>query len=75
MPFTPYKSSFDSETLRALQEAFDKAWSETVAVPCVSHDEKSARNMLARRIIDAWRDKGELDPDRLKAYALEGFSP
>jgi ATPase subunit of ABC transporter with duplicated ATPase domains len=70
MPFTLYKSSFDPETLRALQEAFDKAWSETVAV---SHDEKSARNMLARRIIDAWRDKGERDPERLKAYALEGF--
>ena len=74
MPFTPYQSSFDPETLRTLQEAFDMAWSDAVAVPGVSHDEKSARNMLARRIIDAWRDKGERDPERLKAYALEGFS-
>jgi hypothetical protein len=75
MPFTPYQSSFDPETLQALQEAFDKAWSEAVAVPGVSLDEKSARNMIARRIVDAWREKGERDPERLKAYALEGFAP
>ena len=75
MPFTPYQSSFDPETLRVLQEAFDSAWSEVAAVPGVTLDEQSARNTIARRIVDAWREKGERDPDRLKSYALEGFSP
>ena len=75
MPFTPYKSSFDPKTLRALQAAFDKAWSEVVRAPGVTVDEQSARNLIVRRIIDAWRDNGECNPDRLKTYALEGFDP
>lgn len=73
MPFTQYKSSFDPETLQVLQSAFDMAWSEVAASPSVDIDEQSARNMIARRIVDAWRDQGERDPERLKRYAVEGI--
>lgn len=37
-------------------------------------DEQTARNVIARRIMDSI-ERGERDPARLKAYALEGFSP
>jgi hypothetical protein len=75
MPFTPYKSAFDADTLQVLQEAYDMALADVLASADGSVDEQRVRNMLARRIIDAWRDKGERDPDRLKAYVLEGFAP
>ena len=74
MPFTPYQSNFDPATLQTLQEAFDRAWSEIAASPDVMTDEQSARDMIAKRIVVAWRDHGERDPERLKAYALEGFN-
>jgi hypothetical protein len=31
MPFTPYQSSFDPDTLRALRQAFDMALAEVLA--------------------------------------------
>jgi hypothetical protein len=37
-------------------------------------DEQTARNLIARRIMDAV-ESGENDPDRLKSYALQVFEP
>ena len=74
MPFTPYKSSLDPEALHAALEAFELAWAEIMAVPD-AYDTDLARNVLARRIIEAAMENGERDPERLKAYALKGFNP
>lgn len=73
MPFTQYKASFDPDTLQVLQTAFEMAWSEVAASPGVAVDQQAARNLIARRIVDAWRDHGERDPERLKKYAVEGI--
>ncbi|MEX2480208.1 MAG: hypothetical protein WD928_05040 [Gammaproteobacteria bacterium] len=73
MPFAPYQSSFNSDSLRILQEAFDQAWAEVAASPSVTLDEQAARNMIANRIVHAWRDQGERDPERLKQHAVEGL--
>ena len=75
MPFTPYKSAIDADTLQVLQEAYDLALADILALADGSIDEQWVRNMLARRIIDAWRDTVERNPDGLKAYALEGLKP
>jgi hypothetical protein len=48
MPFTPYQSSFDLDTLIILQNAFDQAWAEVAASPGVSVDEEAARTMIAK---------------------------
>jgi hypothetical protein len=72
--FTPYGSAFDADALKVLQEAFDQAWAEVIAVSGVSLDEQSTRDRIALRIVKAWRDEGERDLDRLKAYALDGFN-
>lgn len=56
-----------------LQEAFDRAWNEVGASPGVQVDQEAARKMIANRIIDAWRDTGERDPERLKDYAIQGI--
>jgi hypothetical protein len=74
MPFTPYKSSLDPEALMVAQEAFARAWEEILAVPG-NYDQDLARNLLAKRIMECALEHGERDPDRLKAYALQGFSP
>jgi hypothetical protein len=74
MPFTPYKSSLDPETLMAAQEAFAKAWEEILAVPG-GYDQDAARNLLAKRIMECALEHGERDPERLKACALDGFKP
>lgn len=71
--FTSYASNFDPETLQTLQEAFDAAWSEVAASPGVMVDQVAARKMIANRIIDAWRDQGERNPELLKDYAIQGF--
>jgi len=73
MPFTPYQSSFDLDTLQILQNAFDQAWAEVAASPGVSGDEQAARNRIANRIVTAWRDQGERDPEQLKRHAVEGL--
>jgi hypothetical protein len=75
MPFKPYKSSFDPETLQALQDAFDMALAEVLASPEGSINEQQARDAIATRIVAAARESGERDPDRLKAYALVNFNP
>lgn len=75
MPFAPYRASFDPETLQVLQTAFDMAWHEVGASPGVAVDQQAARNLIARRIVNAWRDQGERDPERLKRYAIEGMGP
>ena len=72
MPFTPYKSSLDPEAFGTAQAAFDMAWAEA-SVPDAL-DEQTARNLIARRLIDAL-ESGERDPVRLKAYALRVFTP
>lgn len=72
MPFTSYNSSLDPEAMAAAQTAFDMTWAE-INLPH-DLDEQTARDMIARRIMDHAVDTGERDPERLKAYALEGFS-
>lgn len=71
--FTSYASNFDPETLQLLQGAFDAAWSEVAASPGVMVDQVAARKMIANRIIDAWRDQGERNPELLKDYAIQGL--
>jgi hypothetical protein len=73
MPFTPYKSVLSPYDLAAAQQAFDLAWAEVETVE--GYDMQLARDLLAKRIIEAIQEHGERDPDRLKAYALEGFEP
>ena len=73
MPFTEYKSSLDPETLEAAQAAFDLAWTEITSVQQI-YDTLTARTLLARLIIEAALKNGERDPERLKAYAVAGFS-
>jgi hypothetical protein len=70
MPFTPYKSSLDPEALGTAQAAFDMAWADAILQDAL--DEQTARNLIARRIMDAI-ESGERDPVRLKAYALRVF--
>ncbi|HUE72753.1 MAG TPA: hypothetical protein VMP01_17840 [Pirellulaceae bacterium] len=74
MPFTPYKTNLDPESLRAAQDAFDLAWAEIRKVPdgC---DMQLARDLLAKLIIEAAVEQGEREPEKLKAYALDGFNP
>ena len=74
MPFTPYQSEFDADTLRVLHEAFDRACLALLDLPDVHIDEQMARDLIARRIVAAAHEHGERDPKRLKDYALEGFS-
>ena len=73
MPFAPYKSAFDPEDLRILQEAFDLAWSDIALVPIISADPDAARELLAQRIVAAAKQDGERDPERLKRRALKAF--
>jgi hypothetical protein len=73
MPFTPYKSVIDPETLKALQEAFDQALAEVLASPDGSVDEQQARDVIAKRIVEVAQEQGERDPVRLKRHALQGF--
>ena len=75
MPFTPYKSSFDPETLQVLQEAFDMAMADVLALQAGSIDEQQARDVVAKRIVQAALENSERDPEQLKACALEGFNP
>ena len=74
MPFTPYSSNLDPETLMIAQEAFARAWEDVLAVPGGYHQDL-VRNLLAKRIMECALEQGERDPERLKAYALEGFKP
>lgn len=74
MPLTPYRSSFDPETLDILQQAFDLAWEEAGALN-LQIDEKSARDLIAKSIVDAARDRGENNPFRLKCCALSALRP
>jgi hypothetical protein len=70
MPFTPYKSSLGPDELSTAQAAFDMAWSDA-SLP-VKLDEQTARNLIARRIMDAV-EIGECDLVWLKGYALQVF--
>jgi hypothetical protein len=72
MPFSPYKSSLGPDTLDTAQAAFDMAWADASLPATV--DQQTARNLIARRIMDAI-ESGEFDPDRLKVYALLVFEP
>ena len=73
MPFTPYESEFDADTLRVLHDAFDMACLEILDLPEVHIDEQMARDLIARRIVAAAHEHRERDPDRLVRYALEAF--
>ena len=75
MPLTPYRSSFNPETLDILQEAFDLAWEEAATLTNLHIDEKSARDLIAKSIVDAARDRGENNPFRLKRCALNALRP
>lgn len=70
MPFTPHNTNLDPEALHAAYEAFDLAWPEIEAAG--GYDLQLARNVIAKLIVEA-AIEGERDPERLKAYALEGF--
>lgn len=72
MPFTAYKPNLSPDTLEAAQQAFDRAWAEILAAQD-GYDMQSARDLLAKRIMQAALEQGERDPARLKAHALEGF--
>lgn len=72
MPFTPYKSSLDPQAMHAALDAFELAWAEVIALPD-GYDTTTTRDQLAKRIIKAAIENGEREPERLKAYALEGF--
>jgi hypothetical protein len=69
MPFTPYKSSLDPEALGTAQAAFDMAWADAILQDAL--DEQTARNLIARRIMDAI-ESGERDPVRLKGLCAQG---
>jgi hypothetical protein len=72
MPFKPYRSSLDPETLQAAYEAFDLGWA-AISKAQDGYDMQLARDLLAKLIVEAAL-QGERDPGRLKAYALEGFT-
>lgn len=67
MPFTPYKANLAPDALDDAQAAFDQAWT-AISLPH-DMDEQTARNLIARRIMDAI-ESGEREPERLTAYAL-----
>jgi hypothetical protein len=69
-----YKASLDPEAMNAALEAYELAWAEIMPPPD-AHDASVARDLLAKRIIEAAMENGERSPERLKAYALEGFTP
>lgn len=71
MPVTPYKSSLNPYARYAAQDAFDLAWPE---IDATGGYIQLARYLLAERIVEAAMF-GERDPERLKAYALEGVRP
>jgi hypothetical protein len=69
----PSQYTSASHTLKAIQDAFDMACQESRAARVVSVDRRGTRNKLAVQIIAAAIEGGERDPERLKAYALEGL--
>ena len=73
MPFTAHKSAFSPDELKALQEAFELAWSDIALEPVIANDPDSARELLAQRIVAAAKEHGERDPERLKRHALKAF--
>jgi hypothetical protein len=74
MPFTTHKNALDPHDLAAAQEAFDAAWAMIEAMQG-GYDLQLARNLIAKRIVACIAENGDRDPERLKAYALEGFAP
>lgn len=58
--------------MSAALEAFELAWGEITAQPH-GYDHDLARDLIARRIMEATMTQSERDPERLKAYAMEGF--
>jgi hypothetical protein len=74
MPFTSYTTVLDPYDLAAAQQAFDKAWAEVSAVPG-GYDLQLARDLIAKRVVTGITTTGDRDPEKLKAYALEGFNP
>jgi len=71
MPINPFteQGAFEPEATAAMGEAFDAACKELQD----SGEPKVRREVIARRIIATAR-KGELDPVRLTAAALERIS-
>jgi hypothetical protein len=75
VPFSPYRSSFDPETLAVLQGAFDAAWQELQTAGSIFAQDaygESAREMLAKKIVAAAKS-GERDPEKLRLAALHGL--
>jgi hypothetical protein len=69
---TTPRNSLDPEAMNAALDAFEMAWAAIAAVPN-AYDTNLARDLLSKRIIKAALENDERDPERLKAYALEGF--
>lgn len=73
MTFKRYKTVLDPHDLAAAQEAFDKAWAELAAIPG-EYDLQLARDLIAKRVVAGITETGDRDPEKLKAYALEGLT-
>ena len=69
---TSFEPTCHPETLRVLQDAFDRAWLEASTMPRTV-DDKAVRDMIAMRVVTAWRDQGVRDPEQLKRLALVGL--
>lgn len=64
-------SSFTSETLSVIFQAFDEAWASVA--PQYADDPKDARERLAHAVLLVAREDSR-DPERLKAEALQIFT-
>ncbi len=67
-------ASYDPDTLRVLQLAFDEAWIDVQSALGVTPlKPELLKTRLAERIMEA-ADKGERDPKRLKLIALRAIN-
>jgi hypothetical protein len=67
--------AFDPAVLRMIEKVVDAAWRELVrqgSPLATGRGERVVRLAMARRVVSQVAH-GELDPDRLKQYALAGF--
>ncbi len=70
MPFA--STNYDTETLALAHRVLDAAWLKKDPEGLVPPKEAlTLRALMAKRIIAAVRE-GEVDPERLKAFALKG---
>ena len=73
MAFSKYSLNLQPEALAVLQQAFDDACAKLQERPFEGMDEQLARDMIAKRIIEAAIERGERNPASLRRYALDAF--